>query len=288
MAKKLNYKGSEIRWGNKDGQGEFICLTDMVRQKERPADEYIRNWMRATSTLEFLAAWERENNPEFNSQAFSEIKMVYGRNDFMMTVGKWVKNTNALGVRSVAGRGGGSYAHSHIAIHFANWLSPEFYVWIIREFERLKLDEAARLKESWNVRRELAKANYHIHTEAVRQFLVPVVAWHTKKEAIYQASEADVLNIALFGMTAKEWKVANAGKKGNMRDHATPEQLLVLANLESLNSKLLAWDCEKSERVRILNETAREQSDILHGKSSVDSLKQHMATKIKQLHKGKP
>lgn len=286
MAKKLKYGTTEIRWNIGD-EGDFICLTDMVRNRERPPDEYIRNWMRATTTLEFLAAWERENNHNFKEEVFSEIKMTYGRNDFMMTVGKWVNSTNAIGVKSVAGRGGGTYAHSHIAIHFANWISPEFYVWIIREFERLKVDEAAKLNQAWNVRRELARANFHIHTEAVRQFLVPVIDWHTKKEAIYQASESDVLNLALFGMTAREWKIANPNLNGNMRDHATPEQLLILANLESLNAKLIAWDCDKDERLRILNETAREQNSILQGKASVGVLKKYMSDKIKQLKKGK-
>lgn len=287
MAKKLKYGNTEIRW-NIGGEGDFICLTDMVRNRERPTDEYIRNWMRATTTLEFLAAWERENNTGFKEEAFSEIKMAYGRNDFMMTVGKWATSTKAIGVKSVAGRGGGTFAHSHIAIHFANWLSPEFYVWIIREFERLKIDEAAKLNQVWNVRRELARANFHIHTEAVRQFLVPIIDWRTKKEAIYQASESDVLNLALFGMTAREWKVANPNLAGNMRDHATPEQLLILANLESLNSKLIAWNCDKDERLRILNETAKEQSSILQGKRSVAELKKHMNDKIKRLKKGKP
>lgn len=261
-AKKIIVQGKEINLFFHE-KGQYICLTDMARGIEGEPGEQIRNWLRNGSTIEFLGVWEKVNNPGFNLVEFHQIKAEFTRNTFLMSVSKWLERTGAVGIESRAGRYGGTFAHSDIAIQFATWLSPEFYVYLVREFQRLKEEETARLQSGWDLKRQLARVNFFLHTEAVRQHLVPIIDWNTRREAIFQASEADLLNLALFGMTAREWLAANPEAKGNLRDNAAAEQLLVLANLESLNTKLLEWNMAREQRLDVLNQTAREQMALL-------------------------
>lgn len=194
----------------------------------------------------------------------------------------WIEATGAIGLQSRAGRYGGTYAHREIALNFCYWLSPTFQVYLIKEFDRLKAAEAKELDTEWNVKRIMAKANYRIHTEAVRTYLIPPKLQYTKKEGVFFASEADLINMALFGKTAKQWRQENPELKGNMRDHATTEQLLVLSNLQSLNANLLEWDCDQMQRLELLNKTAIDQMSVLVGSKSLDPLKPE-----KKLKKGK-
>lgn len=255
------------------GSEDYISLTDMARGFEGEAGEYIRNWLRTGPTVLFLGTWEKVNNPDFNLVSYHQIKSEVIDNRFIMSVKKWLEMTNAIGLEARAGRYGGTYAHNEIALQFATWLSPEFHVYVMKEFKRLKQEESERLNTGWNLNRQLAKTNWHIHTHAVRAHLVPMIEWHTKREAIQQASEADLLNLAVFGMTAKEWQKSNPDKKGNIRDHAAAEQLLILANLQSLNAKLLEWDSPKDQRLEILHKTAQEQMDIILGTVALSDTK---------------
>jgi len=270
---KLIVDNYEIRFYS-DRDDDFICLTDMARKVNAKTDQVIQNWLRNRNTVEFLGLWEKLHNTNFNPLEFEGIRTNTGLNSFVLSAGDWIKSTNAIGLRSKPGRYGGTYAHKDIAFEFGSWLNPSFKLLIIKEFQRLKTDESTRLGLDWNLKRQLAKANWYIHTEAVREHLVPIIDWNTRREAYAQASEADLLNLSLFGMTAREWKAANPDLSGNLRDHATTEQLLVLANLQSLNAKLLEWDSPKDQRLEILNKTAREQMDILVNTRAVSNLKQ--------------
>ena len=262
MDKKLIVNGQEISLLSLH-RGDFISLTDMARSFEGDAGEYIRNWLRNGSTVEFLGVLEKVHNPDSNLVEFHQIKSELTRNTFIMSVKKWIELTGAVGIEARAGRYGGTYAHSDIAVQFATWLSPEFYVYLVKEFQRLKEEESRNANLAWDVSRIMSKANYHIHAEAVRQHLIPPRLQYSKMEGSYFASEADLLNLSLFGLTAKQWRLANPEKKGNMRDHATPEQLLVLSNLQSLNARLMKWGCDAEQRLQILNETAIEEMEIL-------------------------
>jgi hypothetical protein len=264
--KKIMVQGREINLFSHE-KGDFICLTDMARSVEGDAGEHIRNWLRNGSTIEFLGVWEKVNNPDFNLVEFHQIKSEFTRNTFLMSVSKWLERTGAVGIEARSGRYGGTFAHSDIAVQFATWLSPEFYVYLVREFQRLKTEESARLESGWNLKRQLARVNFFLHSEAVRQHLIPIIDWNTRREAIFQASEADLLNLAMFGMTAREWQAANPETHGNLRDQASAEQLLVLANLESLHSKLLEWKMNREQRWEILTQTAREQLELLSQRS---------------------
>ncbi len=255
------------------GSEDYISLTDMARGFEGEPGEYIRNWLRTGPTVLFLGTWEKVNNPDFNLVSYHQIKSEVIDNRFIMSVKKWIELTNAIGLEARAGRYGGTYAHNEIALQFATWLSPEFHVYVMQEFKRLKQEEAKRLKTGWDLNRQLAKTNWHIHTHAIREYLVPLIDWNTKREAIRQASEADLLNLAVFGMTAREWQKSNPEKKGNIRDHASAEQLLILANLQNLNAKLVEWDSPKDQRLEILNKTAREQMEIILGTNALDDVK---------------
>lgn len=274
MAKKktISVQGADITL-MMDAESEFISLTDIDRKFEGNG-RHIENWLRNQNTVEYLATWEMLYNPGFNSMHLNGIREQIGLNRFLMSVSKWIEMTNAIGIKASAGRYGGTFAHPDIAFHFCLWLSPTFQLYIAKEFQRLKEDEAQRLNLDWNLKRQLAKANWHIHTEAVREHLVPLIDWNTRRESIYQASEADLLNLALFGMTAREWKLANPEAKGNLRDNASTEQLLVLANLQALNAKLIEWDSPKDQRLEILNKTAREQMHVLVNTKALENLKQ--------------
>lgn len=244
---------------------EYISLTDMARKFNERTEIMIQNWMRNRNTVEFLGLWEELNNRDFNHIEFDVIRSNTGLNSFMLSVADWVSRTGAVGIRAKAGRYGGTFAHRDIAFEFGSWLSPSFKLLLIREFQRLKALEAEQQKLSldWQIKRTLAKVNYMIHTDAVKEHLIPPRLDRTRYEALIYASEADILNLALFGVTAKAWREANPDLKGNIRDHASAEQLLVLANLENLNAEFLRQGVTREVRLERLNDIAIYQMDLL-------------------------
>lgn len=256
---RIEVQGVPIRVLTSDEQ-DFISLTDMIRAKE--GEFYISNWLRNRNTIEFLGIWERVHNPGFNCVEFDAIKAEAGLNSYRLSVGDWVDKTGAIGIKAVAGRYGGTFAHKDIAFEFGMWISPEFKIYLIREFQRLKDEENVRKSEDWNLKRTLAKLNYRIHTDAVKTLLIPFEVTATQS-AIKYASEADVLNVALFGKTAREWREANPDLEGNVRDHATITQLLVIANLESLNAEFIHMNLSQGERLKRLNAIAIRQMQLL-------------------------
>ncbi len=272
MKKKINVQGIEIKLDQTKEGEEYLSLTDMARKFNERTDVVIQRWMRNRNTIEFLAIWEQLNNPTFNPTHLDGIKSDLGLNSYVLSSKQWIKMTGAIGIQSRAGRYGGTYAHRDIAMEFGTWLSPVFKMYLIKEFQRLKEAEAQQNNLEWRIHRIMSKANYKIHTEAVRIHLIPPKVQNTKREGLYFASEADVLNVALFGMTANEWKRQNPNKKGNIRDYATTEQLLVLSNIQSLNAKLMKWDCDAEQRVQILNEAAIEEMNILLSSSSLNQI----------------
>lgn len=243
---------------------DYISLTDMARHKNPIAPkDVVKNWLRLRNTIDFLGLWEELNNPNFKGVEFDSFKSHAGENAFTLSPQQWVKATNAIGIVSKSGRyGGGTYAHKDIAFEFASWLSPEFKLYIIKDYQRLKEDEGHRLALDWNVKRILAKANYRIHTDAIKMNLIPPELPRVQQGYVY-ADEADVLNVALFGKTAKQWKQENPGTKGNMRDFASIEQLLVLANLENINALLIEQGIPQQERLEKLHATALYQIETI-------------------------
>ena len=256
-----------------ESQQDIICLTDIAKFKnpDHP-DDVIRNWLRSRNTVEFLGVWERLNNPDFNPVEFDGIRMQTGLNSFVLTPKQWIEKTGAIGIRSSAGRYGGTYAHKDIAFEFASWVSVEFKLYLIKEFQRLKDDENDRLKLDWNLQRTLAKINYRIHTDAIKEKLIPPSITKSQASVVY-ASEADLLNVALFGQTAKQWRDAHPDADGNIRDHAPLEQLVVLTNLESLNSVLIRQGLPQSDRLTTLNGIAITQMKTLLAANNVKRLK---------------
>ncbi|MGY6088720.1 DNA-binding protein [Avibacterium paragallinarum] len=261
---------AEIRVIEQNGE-DYISLTDMLRAKD--GEFFISDWLRNRNTLEFIGIWEELNNPSFNYGEFAIIKNQSGLNRFKISVKEFVSQTNAIGLQAKAGRYGGTYAHKDIALEFAMWISPEFKLYLIKEFQRLKQKEANENKLEWNVKRILSKANYRIHTDAIKDHLIPNLL-NTKQHAFVYSSEADILNQALFGQTAKEWKDANPKLKGNMRDHATIEQLTVLAGLESQNALLIQQGIPQEERLAILNRLAIQQMKSLLQTKAIEQLKE--------------
>jgi len=244
---------------------DYICLTDIARFKDSERTDYlISNWMRNRNTIEFLGLWEQINNSTFNPIEFDGIRKNAGLNSFILTAKQWIEKTSAIGILSKAGRYGGTYAHKDIAFEFATWISVEFKLYLIKEFQRLKESEFKAL--GWDIRRNLAKLNYHIHTDAIRTHLIPPELGAVQTSIIY-ANEADVLNMALFGKTAVEWRKQNSGTKGNIRDEANGSQLVCLANLESLNAHFISEGISQSERLSRLNKLAINQMRILTGYS---------------------
>ncbi len=243
--------------------GDYICLTDIAKFKDEERTDYlISNWMRNRNTIEFLGIWERLHNPGFNPIEFDGIRIQAGLNSFVLTARQWVERAAAIGIVSKAGRYGGTYAHRDIAFEFAAWISVEFKLYLIKEFQRLKEDESRRLSLAWNLNRTLSKLNYRIHTDAIKAHLIPPEITPAQAAATY-ASEADLLNVALFGQTARQWRGANPKLDGNMRDHATIAQLLVLANLESLNAEFIHMTLPSGERLAKLNAIAIRQMRTL-------------------------
>ncbi|NNN07325.1 MAG: KilA-N domain-containing protein [Elusimicrobia bacterium] len=240
--------------------------------KAKDGDFFISDWLRNRNTVEFLGIWERVHNPEFNYGEFAAIRNQTGLNSYKISVKEWVAKTNAVGLRASAGRYGGTYAHKDIAFEFGMWISPEFKIYLIKEFQRLKEDENRRLSLAWNLNRTLSRLNYRIHTDAVKEHLIPI-AVTPSQAAIAYANEADILNVALFGRTAKQWRDANPSLAGNMRDYATIEQLLVLANIEGMNAELIHMGLEQGQRLKRLNAIAIRQMQVLTSASAVKRLK---------------
>lgn len=251
-------------------QGDYISLTDMLRAKD--GDFFISDWLRNRNTVEFLGIWETVFNPDFNYGEFATIKSQAGLNSHKISVKEWVEKTNAIGLKATAGRYGGTYAHPDIAFEFGMWISPEFKIYLVKEFRRLKDDENDRLKLGWNLQRTLAKINYRIQTDAIKDTLIPATVSKQQAAFIY-ADEADLLNVALFGQTAKQWRGTHPDAEGNIRDQAPLEQLVVLTNLESLNSVLIRQGLPQPERLLKLNEIAITQMRTLLSANTVKRLK---------------
>ena len=254
-------------------QQDFICITDIARYKDAERTDYlISNWLRNRNTIEFLGIWEQLNNPGFNPIEFDGIRKQAGLNSFILTAKRWIDTTGAIGLISKSGRYGGTYAHKDIAFEFASWVSVEFKLYLIKEFQRLKEDENRRLSLAWNLNRTLSKLNYRIHTDAIRAHLIPAAVTPSQAASTY-ATEADLLNVALFGQTAKQWRDANPALEGNMREYATIEQLLVLANIEGMNAELIHMGLSQGERLKRLNEIAIRQMQVLTSASAIKHLK---------------
>ena len=250
----LNKRISYFKINNED----YISITDMLKSKD--GNFFVTDWLRNRNTIEFLGIWEEIHNPNFNYGEFAIIKSQAGLNSYKISLKEWVEKTNAIGITSKAGRYGGTYAHKDIAFEFGMWISPKIKLLLIKEFERLKSEEQKQL--NWSAKRELSKINYRIHTEAIKHNLIPKELTKEQINKIY-AEEADVLNVALFGMTAKEWKIKNPNSEGNIRDYANINELICLANLENINSVFINDNLQQSERLKRLNKIAISQMHIL-------------------------
>lgn len=258
---KITVKGTDIVFYKKSEE-DYISLTDIakIRDKENPS-QIISLWLRTYSTIEYIGLWELLNNPDFKPHIYEGFKNESAKPHFWMSAQKWISETNAIGITSKSGRyGGGTYAHSDIAFKFAAWISAEFELYLVTEFKRLKIEEQKTL--GWSAKRELSKINYHIHTDAIKHNLIPAELTPQQISIVY-ASEADVLNMALFGITASQWREANPGLKGNIRDYATINELICLSNMENINAVLINEKVSQSERLKKLNQIAIQQMQVL-------------------------
>lgn len=267
MDNKENIKvnGFEISLYTRDFKNDYISLTDIAKfkNKENPA-EIIKNWLRNRNTVEFLGIWEHLHNPNFKLVEFDQFKKEAGLNSFILSPQKWINTTNAIGIQSKSGRYGGTFAHTDIAFEFASWVSAEFKLYIIKEYQRLKIDESNRLSLDWNLKRELSKVNYKLQTDAIKENIIPNMV--VKNKGIIYASEADLINKVVFGLTAKDWKNQNPNSKGNIRDYATKKELLILSNLENYNSILIKENKSQEERFYLLRKELLSQQYILDEK----------------------
>ncbi len=269
MAKKINISGAEITIITMQ-KDDYISLTDMAKSQMQEA--IIIKWLSLKSTIEYLGEWEALYNPGFNYTEFGTIKNAAGSNNFVLSVKQWMELTGAVGITAKAGRYGGTYAHKDIAFHFGMWISPKFQLLLVKEYQRLKEDENERLKLTWDLQRTLAKVNYRIHTDAIKENLIPAELSKEKINFVY-ADEADMLNVALFGITARQWRDGNPAAEGNIRDTATIEQLVVLSNMESINAVLIHQGLSQSERLLQLNKIAITQMKSLLGNNNLKKLK---------------
>ena len=267
--KKIKIDSVEISVMTKD-QHDYISLTDMARSQLQ--DVVIIKWLSLKSTIEYLGEWEALYNPDFNYTEFGTIKNAAGSNNFVLSVKNWIEATNAIGLTAKAGRYGGTYGHKDMAFHFGMWISPKFQLLLVKEYQRLKEDENNRLKLDWNLQRTLAKVNYTIHTDAIKERLIPEKL-NKKQTSFVYATEADLLNMALFGKTAADWRTENPDAKGNIRDQATLEQLVVLSNLQSINSVLIRQEISQKERLTQLNQIAITQMTSLVNNANLKKLK---------------
>ena len=273
---KIDANGTEIRvMGDVVNEEAYISLTDIAKYKN-PDNAFIvvANWMRNHSTISFLGLWEQIHNPNFKPIEFDRFKAESGDNAFTLTPQQWIKATDAIGIVSKSGRYGGTYAHTDIAFEFASWISPEFKLYIIKDYQRLKNDENSRLALGWNLNRTLAKINYRVHTDAIKDMLIPPDVTPQRQSYTY-ANEADVLNVALFGITAKEWLQAHPDSKGNIRDEASLQQLIVLANMESINAELIRQGVPQSERLLRLNASAKQMMQSLTNDHRIEAFKEY-------------
>jgi len=266
---KIEVKGVVVSF-TKTQQEDYISITDIAKYKNPDAPrDIIKNWLRNKNTIELLGLWEKLNNPDFKQVEFDLFRNEAGFNHFVLSPQKWIESTNAIGLQSKSGRYGGTYAHIDIALEFASWVSVEFKFYLIKEFQRLKNEQTKEL--DWNIKRQLTKINYRIHTDAVKENLIPKNLSKKQTSLVY-ANEADVLNMALFGKTAKQWREENPDKKGNIRDYANVSQLVCLVNLENLNAVFISEGLKQSERLTKLNQIAIQQMKILVQNNSVKLL----------------
>ena len=271
--KTINVKGIEIVILSENDKDDYISLTSIARYRDAERSDYIlQNWLRNRSTIEFVGLWEQFNNPNFNSIEFDGIKNQAGANSFSLTPKKWIESTNAIGIISKTGKYGGTFAHRDIAFEFATWISAEFKFYFIKEFQRLKENENDRLQLNWNLQRTLAKVNYRIHTDAIKEIIIPKLLGQKETNLVY-ANEADLLNMALFGKTAQQWRSENPKSKGNIRDEASIEQLVVLSNMESINAVLIHNGLSQPDRLIQLNKMAITQMKSLLQNTSIKKLK---------------
>lgn len=281
---KINAKGTEISVmdSGKGFENNYLSLTDLAKYRNPDDPRFaIQNWMRNRNTIEFLGTWEKLYNPTFNRVQFEAVKTESGLNRFIMTPGRWINEMSAVGIISKAGRYGGTYAHSDIAFEFASWLSPEFKLYVIQDYQRLRKDEARRLEIGWDTKRELSKINYRIHTDAIKEFLIAPELTKQEQGCAY-ANEADILNMALFGKTAKQWREETGNTKLNMRDFASVEQLIVLVNLESMNADLIRQELPASERLKKLRSVAYYQLHSLEASNATNRIKQNIQNSLEQ------
>jgi len=267
----IHAKGIKIGVYTTDFENEYISLTDIARYKSEDPNDVIKNWMRNRDVIEFLGLWEQLHNEDFKPVEFDGFKKEAGANAFTMSPKKWIETTNAIGIVSKSGRYGGTFAHSDIAFEFASWISAEFKLYIIKDYKRLKYEESSRLSLKWNLNREVSKLNYKVQTDAIKDSLIPASLTSKQIRCTY-ASEADLLNTVLFGKTAKEWRLDNPEAEGNIRDHATLHQLLVLSNMESYNAVLIKQNKSQEERMNLLHELAVQQMASLE--SNVQNMQQ--------------
>ena len=270
----IHANGIDIGIYTQDFENEFISLTDIARYKSDEPKDVIKNWMRSKDTIEFLGLWEKLHNSNFKGVEFDSFRNQAGSNAFTMSPTKWIETTGAIGIVSKSGRYGGTFAHSDIAFEFASWISAEFKLYIIKDYQRLKNDENSRLALGWNLNRTLAKINYRIHTDAIKDVLIPPDVTPQRQSFTY-ANEADVLNVALFGITAKEWRQAHPDSKGNIRDGASLQQLIVLANMESINAELIRQGVPQSERLLRLNASAKQMMQSLTNDHRIEAFKEY-------------
>ena len=271
-SKKISVPGLEVVFYENNEQ-DYISLTDIARYKNaKEPKDVVKNWMRSRTTIEFLGLWEQLNNPDFKGVEFDSFLYEAGSNAFTLSPSKWIETTNAKGIVSKQGKNGGTFAHKDIAFEFVSWVSSAFKLYFIREFQRLKDEENDRLKLEWNLQRTLAKVNYDIHTDAIKENLVPKEIT-TQQAGFVYANEADLLNVALFGITAKEWRESNPNQRGNVRDYASLEQLVVLSNMESINALLIRQGIPQRERLTYLNKTAITQMESLLKNNTIKKLK---------------
>ena len=269
---EINADGRQVSILSLGRNNDYISLTDIARYKSDDPNDVIKNWMRGKDVIQFLGLWEKLNNPDFKPVEFDGFKMEAGTNAFTLSPQKWITATNAIGIISKAGRYGGTFAHTDIAFEFASWISAEFKLYIIKDYQRLKNDENSNSSLGWNLNRELVKINYRIHTDAIKENLIPE-SMANKLQGIVYANEADILNVSLFGKTARQWRDENPGLTGNIRDYATYYQLIVLINLESMNAELIKMGLSQNERVLRLNKMAIEQMSLLLRDISIEPIK---------------
>jgi len=279
---KIHANGTEISVVSGNSADDYISLTDLARYRnpDDPAG-VVGNWLRNRNTIDYLGLWEEMFNPNFKLLEFEEFRKHAGENAFTLSPQKWITQTNAIGLTSRSGRGGGTFAHKDIAFEFASWISPEFKLYVIKDYQRLKLEESKRLELGWDTKRELSKINYRIHTDAIKEFLITPELTKQEQNLAY-ANEADLLNIALFGKTAKQWRLETGNKKLNMRDFASVEQLIVLVNLESMNADMIRQDIPAPERLKKLRSVAYYQINSLVSNNSAKKLKATIENRLKE------